>query len=718
MSSEAHQGGDTSNDTLFHLIRLFPLGKEASVTDTEGLQAVRVASRVLQSQKAHVYTRGLAARLITLVMGHGGLSEARKEVTGNSGVISALLDTFNKAFACAELSPSDRHRVCGNCAKALAHIYSTEKFSGSQFRHFTGTLDMGPRKEDLPPPSPQAGYRGFWADPILSETAEHENLVPQTRGEVARSTSALSGTRPSARSIEEISSEDSLSTRDLHFGTRGRRDFKRPRTPLHRPVTRFSNIAGSMGLYDEYQQQKLSAKKNQHDLRSQEDEDAAKGEENRSRPSTTYTEFIRTMLSTPLQGAPTVKRLKPPTPALAELAHIVRRNWNVMPRYLEALGLLRSYPMGVDQMSPKVRRVAKKIKHRELSSHISGSYKPETNSGVLLADDPAGLGNQSSAMFDARRLGYSKSMMWFPQNCFATATRGALVTEEEEPATVYRHQVSLVTWGGGNVPLQLPLVLSRDMDTGISSIEEEDLGELDTFRAAAVIEERVRRAPEEIQRLDQFVARVRGQQRGISRLLYLNIDQLRQELPMKFLLHLKSNSMFPEFDVQLIRDRAFLMLAAWAEEMRLRALAAALVPWWQLVVYQRAREYRAGVGVRLMKVTLYRCAIRPLRRRFLLWVRVTAWRRHVQRDRAAAVIQKMYRGYKGRLTFLELLRRHLACIPIQTMWRRIWQRATYVLKRQRAIVVQARARGLIQRRIIAEWHRVQRCGLLHPHVFL
>ena len=93
---------------------------------------------------------------------------------------------------------------------------------------------------------------------------------------------------------------------------------------------------------------------------------------------------------------------------------------------------------------------------------------------------------------------------------------------------------------------------------------------------------------------------------------------------------MKASNSFPEFNVQVIRDRAYLMLSAWAEEIRLRAMAAALVPWWQLVVRQRATEYRAGVGVRLLKATLYRMVLRLMLRRFYTWLRWTAWQRHEQ----------------------------------------------------------------------------------------
>ena len=129
------------------------------------------------------------------------------------------------------------------------------------------------------------------------------------------------------------------------------------------------------------------------------------------------------------------------------------------------------------------------------------------------------------------------------------------------------------------------------------------------------------------------------------------------------------------------------------------------MPWWQLVVRQRAREYRAGVGVRLLKATLYRMTLRLMRRKVYSWIRWAAWQRFEERNAAAMILQKQYRGYKGRMEFLELLRRHLAAIPIQTAWRSVWALVNYRIDYANIITAQRIARGLIARRMIAEWHR-------------
>ncbi len=98
--------------------------------------------------------------------------------------------------------------------------------------------------------------------------------------------------------------------------------------------------------------------------------------------SSTYTEFIRVMLSTPMQG-PASRSLKHRHPAqddpshpLNELAHSVRRNWTCMPEYLEALGVLSTYPMTASQQSPKVQRMARKIKQREARTIQACEYHP------------------------------------------------------------------------------------------------------------------------------------------------------------------------------------------------------------------------------------------------------------------------------------------------------------------------------------------------------
>ena len=406
---------------------------------------------------------------------------------------------------------------------------------------------------------------------------------------------------------------------------------------------------------------------------------------------------------------------------------------------------------------------------------------------VLGGGDHTNKGRRKTGLLDPKLLGYTKSMMWYPQARLQPAAQGSSpnklvlgaaaastvaelaqrrpgspsaevleqelekdvqggdwrndehpvdisdksspyalnvdVDKQKRPEKV-RSALSLETWAGRAEPRSMPIYLAIDADkldlasqtrmpwgvegTG-SRVLVEDEGEHDeevlTARAAEIIEERVARAPSEIQRLDDLMTRVRGQQRGISRLLYMNIDTLRRELPIKFLLSLKASGKFPEFNVQVIRDRAYLMLAAWAEEMRLRAMARALVPWWQLVVRQRAKEYRAGVGVRLLKATLYRMTLRLMRRKIHSWIRWAAWQRFEERNAAALQLQKQYRGYKGRMEFLELLRRHLAAIPIQTCWRRVWALVNYRIDRANIITSQRIARGLIVRRLVAEWHR-------------
>ena len=103
--------------------------------------------------------------------------------------------------------------------------------------------------------------------------------------------------------------------------------------------------------------------------------------------SSTYTEFIRVMLSTPMQG-PAARGLKHRHPAqnnashpLNELSHSVRRNWTCMPEYLEALGVLSKYPIDGHQQSPKVQRMARKIKNREARSIQACKWPQQSRSG-------------------------------------------------------------------------------------------------------------------------------------------------------------------------------------------------------------------------------------------------------------------------------------------------------------------------------------------------
>jgi hypothetical protein len=96
------------------------------------------------------------------------------------------------------------------------------------------------------------------------------------------------------------------------------------------------------------------------------------------------------MLSTPMQG-PAARGLKHRHPAqnnashpLNELSHSVRRNWTCMPEYLEALGVLSKYPIDGHQQSPKVQRMARKIKNREARSIQACKWPQQSRSGFLL----------------------------------------------------------------------------------------------------------------------------------------------------------------------------------------------------------------------------------------------------------------------------------------------------------------------------------------------
>ena len=258
---------------------------------------------------------------------------------------------------------------------------------------------------------------------------------------------------------------------------------------------------------------------------------------------------------------------------------------------------------------------------------------------MLYGSDPSGLGSttlkmvlgggdntnkerRKSGLLDPKLLGYTKSMMWYPQARLQPAAQGSSPTklvigaaasatvaeqarnrpgspsaqvleqelerdvqggdwrDDQHPVEVsspyakemsliarkkheateerVRARISLNTWAGRGEPRPTPLYLAIDLDklerptetrmpwgvegTGsrilVADADEINQGEVLTARAAEIIEERVARAPSEIRRLDNLMSRLRGQQRGISQLLYMNIDMLRRELPIQFLLSL------------------------------------------------------------------------------------------------------------------------------------------------------------------------------------
>ena len=236
---------------------------------------------------------------------------------------------------------------------------------------------------------------GFWTAAGRSSTAWES--PGNTRGSM--------GTRSSLGG-RSTGTTGTTGTLDSHATTIGAYDYERGTRPEHRPQTQFSEMAGDMGLYD------TDVKRTMHVLQVADDSQVVEsknigkskmleslsqavgashweeGKEEggggggegggegdggpvhvrrrlRGESPATYDDFIRVMLATPAQGAPSRNFNKTTHPDLQRLSHTVRSNWAAMPHYLQALGLLENYPMHAHQQTLKVQRAIERNKRRE-----------------------------------------------------------------------------------------------------------------------------------------------------------------------------------------------------------------------------------------------------------------------------------------------------------------------------------------------------------------
>jgi|UPI00048E799E hypothetical protein len=182
------------------------------------------------------------------------------------------------------------------------------------------------------------------------------------------------------------------------------------------------------------------------------------------------------------------------------------------------------------------------------------------------------------------------------------------------------------------------------------------------------------------------------------------IEHLKSDMPLKFLIYLKNRKSTPIIKVQLIKDRAYLLLAAWMDEMRLRAMGAALLRWWWLVIQQRRWDYKIGLAVRSLGCILKRSIRTKIKENFLRWLRLVVLTRDRERLQAALFIQRCYRGLAGRRAYSEYLLKFISAIPIQTCWRRHICRVKYFRQKHCFVCLQALVRGYLNRSYLRVLH--------------
>jgi hypothetical protein len=351
-----------------------------------------------------------------------------------------------KSYANAPpLTPVDGHRIGINCAAALAQIHDPTAASSRHTldveqanmvmmpypeRYIDPVLDNYNNNNNDNNNNNNSYYEsgpesrtgtGFWTG--LDRTETRGTLNTQSSG-------YLSINNPSR--LNTAMTQMTHMTQNSTITSEGAYDYQRGMPPEHRPSTQFSNMAGDMGLYDDdikrqmhvlrmQQQQELGydqeesasgkmfdalnnavtqlgPEERQGHERQGHERDGTQEQNSRFRsgspeqhhvqrrlkePTATYEEFIRVMLATPAQGAPSRSFNKPTNPKLAELSHTVRQNWSAMPHYLEAMGLLENYPMHAYQQSQKVQRAYERTKMRELYAIDLHNTLSEANTGKL-----------------------------------------------------------------------------------------------------------------------------------------------------------------------------------------------------------------------------------------------------------------------------------------------------------------------------------------------
>ena len=90
-----------------------------------------------------------------------------------------------------------------------------------------------------------------------------------------------------------------------------------------------------------------------------------------------------------------------------------------------------------------------------------------------------------------------------------------------------------------------------------------------------------------------------------------------------------------------------------------------------LVVHERSEEYRIGIATRYLERNSD--IFFNLKKKIKTWAAITIEAIEAERDAAARLLQRVYRGYGARCAFAEHARRWLATIPIQTVFRKYMQ---------------------------------------------
>ena len=604
-------GGNSLNDRFFGVIQRY-VEDAHSLAQHEIQAAWTLGLQVVVDPKSPCYTRALASRCLCLLLEKAPTQVLLMTSAKKKELLDALIELVNKCASNKvqeELSPQDIHRVSLNCSALIARLVHQNNQSlrpalnpRSELLHLTREPTCAPSK-GISPTS-----RSF-----------KRTLSPRRGGSSQdASSSEVSGAVDFPTTFQTVAPSRKTPTSSR----------KTPMSPVHRPLTRFSDTAKEMGLYDgddagiARDPLKIILGQDVHD-------DGGEGIGIR--------DFDHVMRGASAKSTD-LGNWSPKPISLKKYS-----KEEIVWKYMQALGVKPgSYSGKLSFPRKKASHTVRKPLVRHHDHHAKAN--------------------------NSQWLGYSKPAMWYPQYNLPPSIMEETRTGRTDDKILLRDP-------------------QRPKDRSRSHVAQGSVRMHATDRVDV----------SELQRLETMLGRIRGSVKNISSEMYGRLHDLKRDLPLKFLIELKSRGFIPETSLRLIRDRAYLMLVAWADEMRLRMLAAALVPWWQLVVSQRNREYKIGIGVRIVASVFIRRIRRIVDLKWQRWVRIASWLRHKRRDEAARVIQRCYRGYVGRLYYAEYLRRFLAVIPIQTAWRRYIHVIKYARIKYVMITLQARVRGFLTR---------------------
>ena len=202
-------------------------------------------------------------------------------------------------------------------------------------------------------------------------------------------------------------------------------------------------------------------------------------------------------------------------------------------------------------------------------------------------------------------------------------------------------------------------------------------------------------APGKLKRYARRIATLRYEEKDISLAQTRRMDMLRRSMPLDFLY-----TQLGRFGAEpaMVKERLAAPLWALFQLFERQALSSALEHWWAQTRRCRGVEFRQGCAARLLKEMLLMMAHELKARGFGRWLIVTSVGIHMERSRASRTIQRVYRGFVHRIYFFEILRRWLAVVPLQSVWRMYALRCKWHVVRLSVVRTQAVVRGRVHRR--------------------